>query len=84
MNDVDLRIGGTTAASSLPQLSADTAPALAEASAVCSYTEWDPLEEVIVGTIGGVTVPPLTHEMKVMVRRDYWDYYRTHAGEPYP
>jgi glycine amidinotransferase len=22
--------------------------------------------------------------MKVMVRRDYWDYYRAHAGEPYP
>jgi glycine amidinotransferase len=54
------------------------------APAVCSYNEWDPLEEVIVGTIEGVTIPPLTHEMKVMVRRDYWDFYRAHAGEPYP
>ncbi|GAA1461778.1 hypothetical protein NE857_02065 [Nocardiopsis exhalans] len=54
------------------------------ASAVSSYNEWDPLEEVIVGTIGGVTIPPLTREMKVMVRRDYWDFYRKHAGEPYP
>ncbi|MEU9474385.1 amidinotransferase [Streptomyces sp. NPDC048191] len=36
------------------------------------------------GTIEGVTIPPLTHEMKVMVRRDYWDFYRQHAGEPYP
>jgi glycine amidinotransferase len=53
-------------------------------SAVSSHNEWDALEEVIVGTIDGVTVPPLTHEMKVMVRRDYWDYYRQHAGESYP
>lgn len=53
-------------------------------SAVSSYNEWDPLEEVVVGTIEGVTIPPLTHEMKVMVRRDYWDFYREHAGEPYP
>jgi glycine amidinotransferase len=52
--------------------------------AVSSHNEWDPLEEVIVGTIEGVTIPPLTHEMKVMVRRNYWDYYRAHAGEPYP
>ncbi|MFE2707161.1 amidinotransferase [Streptomyces mirabilis] len=36
------------------------------------------------GTIEGVTIPPLTHEMKVMVRRNYWDFYREHAGEPYP
>ncbi|MFI6348017.1 amidinotransferase [Streptomyces sp. NPDC050560] len=49
-----------------------------------SHNEWDPLEEVIVGTIEGVTIPPLTHEMKSMVRRDYWDFYRAHAGEPYP
>lgn len=51
---------------------------------VSSHNEWDPLEEVVVGTIDGVTIPPLTHEMKVMVRRDYWDFYRAHAGEPYP
>lgn len=84
MNDVDLRIGDRTAADPLPQSDRDSAVTSAAGGAVCSYTEWDPLEEVIVGTIGGVTVPPLTHEMKVMVRRDYWDYYRTHAGEPYP
>ena len=61
---------------------ADDAPEVS--TAVRSHNEWDPLEEVIVGTIGGVTIPPLTHEMKVMVRRDYWDFYHAHAGEPYP
>lgn len=53
-------------------------------SPVCSYNEWDPLEEVIVGTIDGVTAPVLTHDMKTFVRKDYWDFYREHGGQPYP
>lgn len=51
---------------------------------VCSYNEWDPLEEIIVGTIDGVSVPALTHEMKAFVRKEYWDFYRERAGQPYP
>ena len=53
-------------------------------SPVCSYNEWDPLEEIIVGTIEGVTVPYLSHEMKAFVRKDYWEFYRQNAGKPYP
>ncbi|MEM1168255.1 MAG: hypothetical protein AAGJ08_03990 [Cyanobacteria bacterium P01_H01_bin.35] len=37
---------------------------------VCSYNEWDPLEEIIVGTIDGVTAPVLTHDMKTFIRID--------------
>ena len=51
---------------------------------VCTHNEWDPLEEIIVGRIEGVTVPVLTHEFKSMVRRDDWDFYRKHGGQPYP
>lgn len=32
---------------------------------VCSYNEWDPLEEVIVGRGENAHVPPLTVEVKV-------------------
>ena len=32
---------------------------------VCSYNEWDPLEEVIVGRPQGVRVPKLGPEIKV-------------------
>ena len=32
---------------------------------VCSYTEWDPLEEIIVGRPQGVRVPKLGPEVKV-------------------
>lgn len=39
-------------------------------SPVCSYNEWDPLEEIIIGTIDGVTAPVVTHEMKTFVRED--------------
>lgn len=53
-------------------------------SPVSTYNEWDPLEEVIVGTIDGVTVPVLTHEMKAFVRKDYWGFYRQYGGQPYP
>lgn len=32
---------------------------------VCSYNEWDPLEEVIVGRAENAQVPPFTVEVKV-------------------
>lgn len=32
---------------------------------VCSYNEWDPLEEVIVGRAENACVPPFTVEVKV-------------------
>ncbi|MDQ3914224.1 MAG: NarL family transcriptional regulator [Actinomycetota bacterium] len=51
---------------------------------VRSHNEWDLLEEAIVGTAEGVTVPVLTHEFKSMVRREYWDFYRRYGGQPYP
>lgn len=34
-------------------------------SPVCSYNEWDPLEEVIVGRPENANVPPFTVEVKV-------------------
>lgn len=37
---------------------------------VCSYNEWDPLEEVIVGRAENAHVPPFTVEVKVSVSSD--------------
>lgn len=34
---------------------------------VCSYNEWDPLEEVIVGRAENAQVPPFTVEVKVSI-----------------
>lgn len=33
---------------------------------VCTYNEWDPLEEVIVGRVENARVPPFTVEVKVL------------------
>ncbi|CQD42720.1 hypothetical protein [Yersinia mollaretii] len=57
---------------------------ISQSSPVCSYNEWDPLEEVIVGSIEGVSIPALTHEMKAFIRKEYWDFYQKNAGKPYP
>lgn len=42
-----------------------SSPAKNSRSPVCSYNEWDPLEEVIVGRVEGATVPHLSTEIKV-------------------
>lgn len=44
-----------------------TEPMLQECP-VCSYNEWDPLEEVIVGRAENARVPPFTVEVKVSYR----------------
>ena len=36
-----------------------TTPPISSPPIVCSWNEWDPLEEVIVGLAGGSAVPPL-------------------------
>lgn len=41
--------------------------ALAKECPVCSYNEWDPLEEVIVGRPENACVPPFTMEVKVCI-----------------
>jgi glycine amidinotransferase len=52
--------------------------------AVSSYNEWDPLEEVIVGSIDGACVPPWHVSLKATMPREHWDFFRTHGGRPFP
>lgn len=51
---------------------------------VCSYNEWDPLEEVIVGRAENAHVPPFTPEVKANTYDKYWTFYQQHGGKPFP
>uniref|UniRef100_A0A8C5HJZ9 Glycine amidinotransferase n=1 Tax=Gouania willdenowi TaxID=441366 RepID=A0A8C5HJZ9_GOUWI len=53
-------------------------------SPVCSYNEWDPLEEVIVGRVENAYVPPFSVEVKANTYEKYWSFYQKHGGQPFP
>ena len=53
-------------------------------SPVCSYNEWDPLEEIIVGRVEGARVPPFTIEVKANTYEKYWDFYTKNSGSSFP
>ena len=51
---------------------------------VCSYTEWDPLEEVIVGIIDNASFPPWHISLQPVLPPDQHDVFRRHSGQPFP
>lgn len=51
---------------------------------VNSHTEWDPLEEVIVGRIEDATVPEWHVSGKAVWPKKHWDMYKQEAGKPFP
>ena len=52
---------------------------------VNAHNEWDPLEEVIVGTVEGALIPPWDVIMPATVhKKDLWDFYKKHGGAPWP
>ena len=53
-------------------------------SPVCSYNEWDPLEEVIVGRVEGATIPPMTIEVKANTNEQWWEFFQKNSGKPFP
>ena len=53
-------------------------------SPVCSYNEWDPLEEVIVGRVQGAHVPPFTIEVKANTKKSDWPFYTKYGGKSFP
>jgi glycine amidinotransferase len=62
-----------------PDLMSETKPA-----PVCSYTEWDPLEEVIVGRLDGATIPSNHITVTYNLPRSVMALYRLAAGWRYP
>ena len=52
---------------------------------VNSHNEWDPLEEIIVGTVEGALIPPWDVVMEATLhRQDLWDFYRENGASPWP
>ncbi len=52
---------------------------------VNAHNEWDPLEEIILGTIEGALVPPWDVIMPATVhKKELWDFYKNHGGTPWP
>jgi hypothetical protein len=62
-----------------PDLMTDPGP-----SPVSSYTEWDPLEEVIVGCLDGATIPSNHITVTYNLPRSVMALYRLAAGWRYP
>src|SRR5512137_957313 len=52
---------------------------------VNTHNEWDPLEEIIVGTVEGAMIPPWDVVMEAALhRRDLWDFHKQYGGTPWP
>uniref|UniRef100_A0A452IR14 Glycine amidinotransferase n=1 Tax=Gopherus agassizii TaxID=38772 RepID=A0A452IR14_9SAUR len=60
-----------------------TAP-VPEDCPVCSYNEWDPLEEVIVGRAENACVPPFSVEVKANTYEKNWEFYQKFGGQSFP
>ncbi|MBT3315119.1 MAG: amidinotransferase [Anaerolineae bacterium] len=51
---------------------------------VNTHNEWDPLEEIIVGTVEGATIPPWEPVTPAVVHHEYLlDFYRQNGGKPW-
>ncbi|MEU9504629.1 amidinotransferase [Streptomyces sp. NPDC048196] len=53
-------------------------------SPVCSYTEWDPLEEVIVGIVDDASFPTWHMALPPVLPGDQHETFRRNAGKPFP
>jgi len=51
---------------------------------VNSYTEWDLLEEVIVGIVDGASFPPWHIAVQAPLPEDQHELFRKNAGSPFP
>ncbi len=52
--------------------------------AVCSFTEWDPLEEVLVGRVSGGVFPTWQPSMQGPMPHDSWSLFQRRGGRPLP
>lgn len=51
---------------------------------VCSYNEWDPLEEVIVGVVEGATIPSYDLTVRAAVPSNQREFFEKFPGNPFP
>lgn len=62
----------------------DAMPQVASIPVVNSYTEWDPLEEVIVGRAENACVPRWHPVLQATMPRKHWDFFRQNGGQLFP
>lgn len=55
-----------------------------ETQVVRSYTEWDPLEEVVVGHLDGAVFPAWQASMAATMPESSWNLFREQGGRPFP
>ncbi|MGE8118940.1 amidinotransferase, partial [Erwinia amylovora] len=48
------------------------------------YTEWDPLEEVIVGIMDDIRVPDWDKSLKAIIPEENHDFFQTYSGKRFP
>lgn len=53
-------------------------------NAVSSFNEWDPLEEVIVGALGGATIPEWHTVLEATMPEESKPLFESAAGAPFP
>src|SRR3954449_11414373 len=53
-------------------------------SRIRSSTEWDPLEEVVVGVISGGVIPYWQDSMYATLPESSWRMFQEQGGQPYP
>jgi glycine amidinotransferase len=52
-------------------------------AAVSSYTEWDPLEEVIVGIVDDAVLPTWHDSLRATMPEESWPLFKEHGGKPF-
>ena len=57
---------------------------IAASAPVCSYNEWDPLEEVIVGIVEGACFPPWMDMLAAPLPEGHHGFWQANAGSPFP
>lgn len=61
-----------------------TSPGAAPTARVNSYTEWDPLEEVIVGRADHACVPDWHVVLEATMPEKHWDWFKRQGGSYFP
>jgi glycine amidinotransferase len=59
-------------------------PDVGRRTGVSSYTEWDPLEEVVVGRVTGARIPRWHPVVGATMPAARQEFFRQHGGRPFP
>ncbi len=67
-----------------PHATVTPSPAGPTTPIVNSYTEWEPLEEVIVGRADHAFIPRWHCSIEATMPKRHWSWFQAHGGSPFP